>query len=80
MNGNVLELLSFKVLLFKKNLSIKKSTMTESITKEKALEILKTVMDPELHKDLVSLNMIQDLQVSDGKVQFTIELTTLPVR
>ena len=50
--------------------------MTESITKEKALEILKTVMDPELHKDLVSLNMIQDLQVNDGKVKFTIELTT----
>jgi ATP-binding protein involved in chromosome partitioning len=50
--------------------------MTDSITKDKALSILKTVMDPELHKDLVSLNMIQDLEVKDGKVQFTIQLTT----
>lgn len=46
------------------------------ITKEKALDILKTVMDPELHKDLVSLNMIQDLEVSDGDIKFTIVLTT----
>lgn len=46
------------------------------ITKEKAIDILKTVMDPELHKDLVSLNMIQDLEVTDGNVKFTIILTT----
>lgn len=50
--------------------------MPNTITKEKALEILSTVMDPELHKDLVSLNMIQDLEVNDGKVKFTIVLTT----
>ena len=76
MNGNVLELLSINVYILRKNLSLKKSRMTESITKDKALEILQTVMDPELHKDLVSLNMIKDLQVNNGKVQFTIELTT----
>ena len=46
------------------------------INKEKALEILRTVMDPELNKDLVSLNMIQDLEVNDGNVKFTIMLTT----
>ena len=50
--------------------------MTDLINKEKALEILRTVMDPELHKDLVSLNMIQDLEVNDGVVKFTIMLTT----
>lgn len=50
--------------------------MTDIISKEKALDILRTVMDPELHKDLVSLNMIQDLEVNDGIVNFTIELTT----
>lgn len=46
------------------------------ITKEKALDILRTVMDPELHKDLVTLNMIQDLEVKEGIVKFTILLTT----
>lgn len=33
-------------------------------------------MDPELHKDLISLNMIHDLEVNDGIVKFTIQLTT----
>jgi ATP-binding protein involved in chromosome partitioning len=50
--------------------------MADKITKEKALNILQTVMDPELNKDLVSLNMIQDLEVEDGNVKFTIVLTT----
>ncbi len=50
--------------------------MSVTISKEKAIEILRTVMDPELNKDLVSLNMIQDLEVNDGVVKFTIQLTT----
>jgi ATP-binding protein involved in chromosome partitioning len=50
--------------------------MSDSINKEKAIEILRTVMDPELNKDLVTLNMIQDLEVNDGVVKFTIQLTT----
>jgi ATP-binding protein involved in chromosome partitioning len=33
-------------------------------------------MEPELHRDLVSLNMIRDLRVDDGSVDFTIVLTT----
>jgi ATP-binding protein involved in chromosome partitioning len=37
---------------------------------------LGTVIDPDFKKDLVSLNMIKDLEVEDGKVSFTIELTT----
>jgi len=50
--------------------------MSELFTKEQAIAILKTVMDPELHKDLVTLNMIQDLEVNGGVVKFTIQLTT----
>jgi ATP-binding protein involved in chromosome partitioning len=46
------------------------------ITKEQVLGALSTVMDPELRKDLVTLNMIKDIQVQDSKVAFTIELTT----
>ncbi len=50
--------------------------MSDSINQEKVLEILRTVMDPELKKDLVTLNMIQDVEVNDGVVRFTIQLTT----
>jgi len=37
---------------------------------------LSKVQEPELHKDLVTLNMIRDLDVSGSKVTFTIMLTT----
>ena len=40
------------------------------------MEALGTVLDPELGKDLVSLGMIDDLEISDSKVKFTINLTT----
>lgn len=47
-----------------------------SITKEMVLDSLRKVMDPELHKDLVSLNMIKDIEINGNKVSFTVELTT----
>lgn len=37
---------------------------------------LSTVQEPELHKDLITLNMIRDLTINDGDVSFTIMLTT----
>src|SRR5574341_897737 len=37
---------------------------------------LQTIEDPELHKDIVSMGMIKDLAINDGKVGFTLELTT----
>ena len=46
------------------------------VTKERVLEALSQVQDPELRKDLVTLNMIKDVTVDDGKVAFTVELTT----
>jgi ATP-binding protein involved in chromosome partitioning len=46
------------------------------VTKEAVLAALSKVQEPELHKDLVTLNMIQDLQIDDGKVHFTVMLTT----
>jgi ATP-binding protein involved in chromosome partitioning len=46
------------------------------ITQEAVIEALKTVNDPELHRDIVSLGMVKNLQVADGKVKFTVELTT----
>jgi ATP-binding protein involved in chromosome partitioning len=40
------------------------------------LDALRTVKDPDLHKDIVSLGFIKDLKVENGKASFTIELTT----
>ncbi|MCJ7518900.1 MAG: Mrp/NBP35 family ATP-binding protein [Anaerolineaceae bacterium] len=50
--------------------------MSKKITEEIILKQLHTVMDPELNRDLVSLGMINDIQIEDGNVKFTIELTT----
>ena len=46
------------------------------VTNEMVLAQLKTVMDPELHKDLVSLGMIKNIMIEDRKVHVTVELTT----
>ena len=40
------------------------------------LDALRTVQDPELGEDLVSLGMIRDLRVEGDKIQFTLVLTT----
>jgi len=45
-------------------------------TKEQVLTALANVEDPDLKKDLVSLNMIKDLAVDGHQIAFTLELTT----
>jgi ATP-binding protein involved in chromosome partitioning len=47
-----------------------------SIKKEDILRALGTVNDPDLKRDLVSLNMIKDVEVSSDHVKFTVVLTT----
>ena len=46
------------------------------VTVDQVLSSLRKVVDPELHKDIVSMGMIKDLAITDGKVSFTLELTT----
>lgn len=46
------------------------------ITKEAVLKALSTVNEPELHRDLVTLNMVRDLEIKGGAVSFTVMLTT----
>jgi ATP-binding protein involved in chromosome partitioning len=46
------------------------------ITKETITKALSTVQDPDLKKDLVTLNMIRDLIVTDQKISFQLVLTT----
>ncbi len=48
----------------------------QGITKEKVLEALGHVDDPDLKKDLVTLGMIEDLEINGKKVSFTVMLTT----
>ncbi len=50
--------------------------MPERISDETILAALGKVMEPELHKDLVTLNMIRDLEIKGDTVDFTIVLTT----
>ena len=41
------------------------------------LGALKTVQEPELHRDLVTLQMVHDLEIhDDGTAKFTVMLTT----
>ncbi len=46
------------------------------MTKDEILKALSNVQEPDLGKDLVTLNMIQDIEINDHKVSFTIVLTT----
>jgi Mrp family chromosome partitioning ATPase len=45
------------------------------LDKDKILNALSQVNDPELHRSLTDLKMVRDVQVSDGKVEVTIALT-----
>ena len=46
------------------------------VTPEQVRAALATVQEPELHRDLVTLDMVKDLRVEGGQVSFTIVLTT----
>ncbi|MEI8191396.1 MAG: iron-sulfur cluster assembly protein, partial [candidate division NC10 bacterium] len=46
------------------------------LTEQAVLQALSTVQDPEIHRDLVSLNMIRDLRISGADVSFEVVLTT----
>ncbi len=46
------------------------------VSEEIVMKALSTVIEPELHRDLVSLNMIRNLKLDGNDVSFTIMLTT----
>ena len=48
----------------------------DGVTEEAVMTALSTVIEPELHRDLVALNMIRNLKISGSDVAFTIMLTT----
>ena len=46
------------------------------VTKEDVLKALSKVIDPDFQKDLVTLGMIKDVEVSKNRISFAVELTT----
>ncbi|MGZ8557475.1 MAG: Mrp/NBP35 family ATP-binding protein [Chitinophagaceae bacterium] len=46
------------------------------MTKDKILEALSTVQEPDLGKDIVTLNMVKDIVIEKYYVSFTVVLTT----
>lgn len=50
--------------------------MSDEIGREQVLEALRSVMDPELGKDIVDLGFIKNLKIDGGGVSFDLELTT----
>jgi ATP-binding protein involved in chromosome partitioning len=47
-----------------------------TITKEQVLQALSNVEEPDLKKDLVTLNMIQDIHIEGNNLSFSVILTT----
>jgi len=47
-----------------------------AVTREQVMAALRTVQDPEIFKDIVTLNMVKDVRVDGGRVDVTVELTT----
>jgi ATP-binding protein involved in chromosome partitioning len=46
------------------------------VNPQDVLKALNAIQDPDLHRDIVSLGFVKDVQVADNHVSFTIELTT----
>jgi len=47
-----------------------------TVTNDQVLSALRRVIDPDFHKDLVTLGMIKNVVVDGSHVAFTVELTT----
>src|SRR3954447_12075004 len=47
-----------------------------ALDREQVMSALRTVRDPELFKDIVTLNMVKDVRVDGDHVHVHVELTT----
>ncbi|HEY8348042.1 MAG TPA: Mrp/NBP35 family ATP-binding protein [Symbiobacteriaceae bacterium] len=48
-----------------------------AITREQVLEALRDVIDPELHRNIVDLDMVKDIQIDGSHVSVTVNLTVM---
>ena len=46
-----------------------------SPTKSEVIEVLRPVEDPELHRSIVELDMVREIEIADGQVSVQIALT-----
>src|SRR5687767_10765458 len=46
------------------------------MTAEKVLDALRNVQEPDLGKDIVTLNMVKDIVIDGNNISFTVVLTT----
>lgn len=51
-------------------------TQTAAVDRESIVAALSNVRDPELHRDIVSLGMVKDIEIDGGHVSLKVELTT----
>ncbi len=51
--------------------------MNAAPTRERVIEALRQVMDPELGQDLVDLGMVRDVEVEGGDVVLTLAVTIM---
>jgi metal-sulfur cluster biosynthetic enzyme len=49
------------------------------VSVDQVLSSLRNVVDPELHKDIVSMGMVKDLNINNGKVSLISSLQLLRV-
>ncbi len=47
-----------------------------SVSESSVLKALEVVQDPDLHKDIVALGFVKNLDIREGRVAFDVELTT----
>jgi ATP-binding protein involved in chromosome partitioning len=47
-----------------------------AVTESRVLDALRSVIDPDLHTDIVTLGFVKDVAIEGGAVSFTVELTT----
>ncbi|MGN6401382.1 MAG: iron-sulfur cluster assembly protein, partial [Flavisolibacter sp.] len=52
------------------------SLTNADMTKDDVLRALATVQEPDLGKDLVTLNMVRDIVIDGNYISFTVVLTT----
>ncbi len=46
------------------------------VTENQVLDALRNVMDPDLHRDIVSLNFVKDIKIDGTTVSLSVQLTT----
>ncbi|MBU0678293.1 MAG: metal-sulfur cluster assembly factor [Verrucomicrobia bacterium] len=51
-------------------------TLTDEQLQDAVRELLKTVLDPELHMNIVDLGLLYDVRVKDGAADIDMTLTT----